>query len=110
MKQPKVGQKIYIPSKFHISNGSDDVQGGLATIDLIKINNDLPEDHYNRVFVGFKEIPTSTYNWNHLMENQEEYTRRYAGRVAHPDPDIDTPWIQNGDIVNGEKWTQGNVW
>lgn len=105
----KIGDKIYIPSAYFISRGSDDFEGGIAEIDRIVINEKLPEDHYNRIMIGFKEQPSTTYNYNYLMEGQEEWSQEYAGKIAHPSPDINTPWIQNGDIVNGKLWKGGNV-
>ena len=33
---------------------------------------------------------------------QEKLAKEYKDKPAHPDPDIYTPWIEEGDIVNGE--------
>ena len=97
--QHKIGDKLYIPSAFYISRGSDDVAGGLATIKAFVISKTLPEDHYNYAMVVFEECSGRSLNYNYLMENQEEWAKEYQGRIAHPCPDVDTPWIQNGDFL-----------
>ena len=106
----KKGDKLYIPSAYYISRGSDDFEGGLATVDLITTNLDLPEWHCNRDMVVFKERPACSYNYNYILENQEEWAKEYAGKTAHASPDIDQPWIQEGDIVNGKKWAGNDIW
>lgn len=97
----KKGDKLYIPSVFHISRGSDDVCGGLATIEDFSLNY---------AFVSFKEHPGRGLNYKYVVENQEVWAKEYEGKIAHPCPDIDTPWIQKGDIVNGEEWKGDDVW
>ena len=106
----KKGDKLYLPSQYYLSRGSDDFEGGLATVDLIIIAPDLPENHRNKTMVSFLENPTTSYNYYYLLENQDKWSKEYAGRVAHPNPDIDQPWIQKGDIVNGKEWKGSDVW
>jgi hypothetical protein len=106
----KIGDKLYIGSSYHISRGSDDVQGGLATIDSIEFSKFLPSDHYNYTMVGFEEIPGTGYNLNYLLENQEKWAIEFAGCEARPDPDIDRPWIESGDIVNCEVYHGEDIW
>lgn len=108
--QHKAGDKLYIPSAYYCSRGSDDVEGGLATVEGFKIHNELPTDHPNRVFVAFREHPGRSLNYQYVLDNQDEWAKEYAGKTAHPSPDIDTPWIEKGDIVNGRKWTGENIW
>ena len=110
MEIPKVGQELYVYGSCSISHGSTDTDGGLATISKVKIDEKLPDDHYNKVFISFTDLPGHGYNYKYLLEKQEELKIQYAGKIAKPDPDIDTPWIQNGDIVNGEAWKDGDVW
>lgn len=98
----KKGDKIYIPSQLHISRGSDDIAGGLATINKLIDNPNLPDGHYNKTMVSLEETSGHSYNLNYLKENQEKWSKEYAGKIAHPDPDIDTPWIEDGDFVNGK--------
>jgi hypothetical protein len=95
----KVGQKIYVESAFHISNGSADVVGGLATVTEVKedISAGKPA-----LFVSVKEHPGTAYNWEILSEKQENLKNRFGTSKAHPDPDVDTPWIEDGDIVGGK--------
>ena len=37
MKLPEIGDTLYIPGSYHISRGSDDIDGGLATISEVQI-------------------------------------------------------------------------
>jgi hypothetical protein len=98
--QPKVGDKIYVESRFYISHGSDDVVGGLATIS--RVTEEDTTNAFNRWFVEVEELPGRNYNWNYLMEpgRQEKLKKQFGKRKAHPDPDIDTPWIEEGDYVS----------
>ena len=43
----QVGDKLYVHSSLHISSGSDDIAGGLATVKSIQYSDTLPKDHYN---------------------------------------------------------------
>jgi hypothetical protein len=36
IKEPRIGQKIYIPSSRYIDHGRDDIAGSLATITEVK--------------------------------------------------------------------------
>ena len=95
----KVGQQIYVRSSFHISRGSDDVVGGLATVTEISegISGGKPA-----LFVVVKEHPGTAYNWEILSEEQEKLKKQFGEKAAYPDPDIDQPWIQEGDTVSGK--------
>lgn len=111
MKLPKIGDKIYIPSAYHISNGEDDVEGGLATVESIEVSKFVPLEHPNSIFVTFVETGKAvSYNWKHLMKNQEKWSKEYVDKAAHPSPDINTPWIEEGDIVNGSKYKGPPIW
>ena len=102
MKLPEIGNTLYIPGSYHISRGSDDIDGGLATISEVILSNHLPENHYNYIMVKFKELSQAhSYNYRYLLEKQEELKKDYEGQIAKPNPDIDTPWIESGDIVDG---------
>lgn len=102
MNKPKIGDKIYLPTQLYISRGEDDIAGGLAEIDRIEISKTLPENHYNSIMVGFKGFNKArSWNYAYLMENQNEWKKAYENSIAKPDPDINTPWIEAGDIVNG---------
>lgn len=106
----KIGDRLYIGNSFHLSRGSDDVSGGLATINEIKFNDKLPLDHCNYTMVGFKEVPGTLYNLNYLLENQEKWKIEFAGCEARLEPDIDRPWIEDGDIVDGEIYRGEDIW
>lgn len=109
-KIPDVGDKIYIDNSFHISHGIDDVQGGIATISEIHISKTLPEDHMNSIFVSVKEIPGTKYNYISLMKEQEKLKQKFGDRKAYPDPDVDRPWIEDGDIVDGKVYHGKDIW
>lgn len=107
---PKIGDKLYISSSYYISHGEDDVDGGLATIKSIKISDHLPADDNNSIFVTFEEIPGVEYNYKLLLEKQDKLSKEYADKIAKPNPDINTPWIEEGDIVNGEVYKGKPIW
>ena len=85
--KPEIGDKIYIPTKMYIDRGENDIQGGLAEISKIHINENLPENSNNKIFVSFVGISGRQFNYKILMEDQEELSKRYAGQIAKPDPD-----------------------
>jgi hypothetical protein len=107
-ESPKVGQKIYVPSELHISRGSDDVAGGIATI--TKVSKGMSGGKMFD-FIEVKEVPGTSYNWEQfLSKEQEKLKKQYGKQKAHPDPDIDTPWIEEGDFVNGKKYHGPDIW
>lgn len=106
----KIGDNLFISSAFYISRGSDDVAGGLATIKRFEYNKFLPKDHYNYCMVEFEEHPGRLLNYKYVIENQDDWAKEYEGKIAHSCPDIDTPWIQKGDIVNGKEWEGDDIW
>lgn len=96
----KVGNQVYIEGSYSISNGSSDVDGGLATIE--KITNGMSAGKQCR-FIELKGIPGHSYNWDtYLKPIQASLKKQYGKQKAAPNPDIDTPWIEDGDIVNGQ--------
>lgn len=106
----KVGDDIYIPSACYISRGSDDRVGGLARINSIEVNEKLPEDNYNRIFVCVDEIQNTSFNYAYLLEMQDKLKEEFRDNRAYPDPDIDTPWIEEGDTVNGKTYSGPPIW
>ena len=98
---PKKGDTIYVGSSYSISNGSSDVCGGKATVDKV-------EDTINGVFVSVKEHPGHSYNWKFL--DQEKLKKEYGDAIAHPCPDVDTPWIEDGDVVDGKVYHGKPIW
>ena len=100
MKEPKVGQEIYVGSQAYMSRGEDDFAGGKATINGVKAvtNGGKPD-----FFVSIKERPGHSYSWRNLVEKQEEYAKLFGDRVAHADPDTRPEfncWATPGDIVS----------
>lgn len=106
----KKGDQMYIPSAFYISSGSKDRVGGLATIENIEVNKKLGADHFNGVMVSFKEFPGSSFNYKYLLEQQSELKKEFGNKKAYADPDIDTPWIEDGDTVNGKVYRGDPIW
>lgn len=82
---PKVGDKIYVPTSLYVYHGRDDVQGGLATVTKVEPGiSGGRQVHY----VAVKEHPGHNYNWEgYLGPDQEKLKARFAGQVAHEDPD-----------------------
>jgi len=109
-KIPKVGDKIYVDSHWYISHGSDDVDGGLATVTEVEVSKSLPKNHMNSVFVSVKEHPGHSYNWGILEEDQKRLKKEFGKNKAKASPDIDTPWIEDGDIVDGKVYHGPDIW
>jgi hypothetical protein len=73
----KVGDKLYIESEGYIGHGEDDIAGGLATVSEV-------DDWY----ICFEEVGKhSRYNKVYILNNQEEWSKRYNSQIAHHDPD-----------------------
>lgn len=107
-KEIKVGDEIYVESHFYISHGSDDVVGGLATVTNVTENISGGE---KCLFVEVKEHRGHSYNWSqHLSKIQKQLKREFGNKKSHADPDIDTPWIEEGDIVNGKPYHGNPIW
>jgi len=105
---PEVGDKIYVNSSFSISHGSDDFTGGLATVK--RVYKSMSGGDPNCIFVDIVEGNRS-YNWTQfLADDQAELKKEFGRRKAHPSPDIDTPWIEPGDTVNGQVYKGPPVW
>jgi hypothetical protein len=82
---PKRGDKIYVPTRFYIEHGQDDVLGGLATVTHVEEKtNGLP---VNRYFVSVLEHPGTSYNWILLSAEQEKLKAQFGDSVARPDPE-----------------------
>lgn len=108
IKVPTVGQKIYVDSSLYLSHGSDDFAGGIATV--AKVSKSMSGGEM-AVFVEITERPGHGYNWSQvLMAKQDTLKKQYGKQIAHPDPDIDTPWIEAGDIVDGKTYNGPPIW
>lgn len=108
LKDPLVGDKIYVPSAFYISHGSDDFAGGIATVS--KVEKEMSGGEM-ATFVEIKERPGSSYNWTQFIgPDQDKLKKQYKNQKAHSDPDIDTPWIEEGDLVNGKEYKGPPIW
>ena len=80
--EPRIGQEIYIPSSRYISHGRDGIAGGLATITEVKEGGSA-----GSWFVSVEEVPGKSYNYEILMELQDELKKEFGEQRAHPDPD-----------------------
>lgn len=107
IKKPKVGSKIYVNSSFYISHGSDDFVGGIATIS--KVYQDISGGK-KTWFIEIEERPDTAYNYEILAEEQKKLKKEFGKQKAHPDPDIDTPWIEDGDWVDGKVYHGKDIW
>lgn len=87
IKEPKIGDKIYVPSSYYVNRGQDDFEGGLATINRVTANENLPKDHVNYWMVGIVGRPVTMYNWSVLFSEQSKLKKEYKGKRAHPSPD-----------------------
>jgi len=104
----KSGDKIYIPSVCYISRGSDDVQGGIATVDKVTTEISGGKD---AIFITILEVKGTKYNWSrYLQPMQDKLKKEFGDQIAKPDPDIDCPWIETGDTVNGKEYNGPDKW
>lgn len=100
IKEPKIGDKIYVPSSYYVYRGEDDFEGGLATINKVELSDHLPEDHINYIMIGIEGRPQTMYNYRGLMAKQEKLQKEYEGKVAHSSPDLRPEYNQpNADWV-----------
>jgi len=105
---PEIGDKIYVNSSYSISHGSDDFTGGLATV--IKVYKSMSGGDPNCLFVEIAEGNRS-YNWTQVLsEDQKKLKKQFGKEKAHLSPDIDTPWIEVGDMVDGKIYTGTPIW
>lgn len=108
IKTPPIGSEIYVGSHFYISSGSKDVVGGLAKIKKVTqgISGGDP-----CIFVEVHEHPGHSYNWTQMLsKEQKKLKKRFGKERAYADPDIDTPWIEDGDTVNGKPYHEKPIW
>lgn len=87
IKEPKIGDKIYVPSALYVYRGEDDFAGGIATIAKIEYSKHLPKDHFNYIMIGIEGRSNTMYNYKNLMSEQNELKKEYKDQVAHDDPD-----------------------
>lgn len=88
IKEPKIGDKIYVPSESFLYRGEDDFSGGLATINRIERSDFLPKTDPNYLMVGIEERRATMYNYKTLAKEQNRLKKEYRGRVAHSSPDL----------------------
>jgi hypothetical protein len=80
---PKVGDTIYVPTRWYISRGTDDILGGKATV------TDVEQKSYGLV-ITVAEIPNHGFIWKTLENQQEKLRAEYGDRTARVDPDYGT--------------------
>lgn len=82
---PRVGEDIYVPTRMYIDHGEDDVMGGLGEVVEVKLGMSAGDPKCP--FVTVKEHPNSSYNWKHLMEQQDDLKKQFGKKRAYLDPD-----------------------
>ena len=108
LPRPPIGSEIYVESHFYISHGSDDVVGGLAKVSRTYqgVSGGNP-----CIFVEVEEHPGNSYNWTQILsKEQAKLHSQFGKKRAYPSPDIDTPWIEEGDIVDGKPYHGKPIW
>ena len=84
MTQPEVGRDANVPPELYLTHGRDDFAGGLCGISDVSLETlggkTVP-------FVEFEERPGYRYNWNWLMEQQDQLRERFGDQRGYPDPD-----------------------
>ena len=68
----------------------------MCKISKIEESDFLPKDHFNYLMIGVVENPNSLYNWNYILEQQEELKKSFGNERGHPDPDY-RPEFNNSD-------------
>jgi hypothetical protein len=84
MRVPKIKRDVYVGSSYYIDHGEDDFEGGLCKIKNIEKGRSAGKD---TLFVELEERPGHSYNWDYLMEHQEEWAKEFKDRRGYPDPD-----------------------
>jgi len=87
-REPKIGEKIYVPTSLYVYRGEDDFIGGIATISEIDYDKNLPKDHHNYIMIGIEGRPGCMYNWKILLKDQKKLKKEFGEQIAHPDPDL----------------------
>jgi hypothetical protein len=82
--KPVVGSDIYVGTSLYIDHGEDDFQGGLCTIKHKEMSTSAGKPTW---FVTVKERPGVSYNWEILMERQEELKAEFGNNRGYKDPD-----------------------
>ena len=88
LKVPKVGDKIYVETHLYIGHGVDDVAGGIATVEAVKMGISAGEE---TPFVSVVEHPGNAYNWEMLAERQAALKKEFGKQKACQCPDYETP-------------------
>ena len=85
MTVPKVGDTIYVGSRRYLGHGRDDFAGSKATVtqveEMMSLGRTVP-------FVSVRELPTRSFNWEVLEQEQENLKQEFGDQRAHHDPDI----------------------
>jgi len=80
---PKVGDYIYLPTRFSIDHGWDDVDGGVGVVKKVEEGISGGEPCY---FIHTHEHPSHAHNWEFL--DQSDLKESYRGQWARPCPDL----------------------
>lgn len=93
---PKVGDVIYVDTSLHLSHGSDDVEGGLAEVVRVEIDQEGKRRGSNQIFVETRQHPGHFYGWEILADEQERLRKEFGSSWAYENPD-DSPEFNRWD-------------
>ena len=86
MKEPSIGDDIYVPTSLYLGHGRDDFQGGLCRVKQTGTRISAGEP---TLFVEVEERPGSWMNWPWLAGEQEKLREQFGDRRGYADPDND---------------------
>jgi hypothetical protein len=89
--KPRVGQEIYVRTSLYCDHGEDDFHGGLCEIAHVESGISGGEPAW---FVGVKERPGTRYNYEFLVQEQDELKKRFGTQRGYEDPE---PTMWTGD-------------
>lgn len=78
---PKPGDIIYMDTELYLSHGEDDIIGGRAEVQEVRIEGKF-------VWIVFKLFPDSLYNWAQLEPIQEDLKEKFGDTWARNEPDL----------------------
>lgn len=86
-QRPTVGDDIYVGSSYYIDHGEDDFEGGLCEISNVTTGTSGGRQVY---FVEIKERPGHSYNYEVLLEQQENLAETYGDQRGFENPDYES--------------------
>lgn len=81
---PKVGEDVYLPTRWYLSHGRDDFQGGLCKVTKVYVDTSAGDPTW---FIEVAERPGYSSNWASLREDQAKLKAEFGDKRGYPDPD-----------------------